>query len=73
MYAIMFEFLIQGTFSHKSNDYLEKSPIFTALRAWFSADKGLMPNPLKMRFYCVINPQQKSNKAMVERLIPYLE
>ncbi len=38
--------------------------IYAALRARFSADKGLIPKPSKSRFYCVTGMQQRSDEAM---------
>ena len=38
--------------------------IYAALRARFSADKGLIPKPSKSRFYCVTGMQQMSDEAM---------
>ena len=38
--------------------------IYAALRARFSADKGLIPKPSKSRFYCVTGMQQRNDEAM---------
>ena len=38
--------------------------IYAALRARFSAGKGLIPKPSKSRFYCVTGMQQRSDEAM---------
>ena len=42
----------------------KKPLIYAALRARFSADKGLIPKPSKSRFYCVTGMQQRSDEAM---------
>ena len=43
---------------------MKKPLIYAALRARFSADKGLIPKPSKSRFYCVTGMQQRSDEAM---------
>ena len=42
----------------------EKALIQAALRARFSHGKGFIPKPSKSLFYCVTNPQQRSDEAM---------
>ena len=42
----------------------EKALIQAALRARFSRGKGFIPKPSKSLFYCVTNPQQRSDEAM---------
>ena len=53
----------------------EKALIYAALRARFLRSKGFIPKPLKPLFYCVTNPQQRSDEAMavfrVERTTGY--
>ena len=39
---------------------VKKPLIYAAFRVHFQADKGLIPKPLKSRFYCVTNPKQRS-------------
>ena len=41
----------------------EKALIQAALRARFSRGKGFIPKPSKSLFYCVTNPQQRSDEA----------
>ena len=49
--------------------------IYAVLRARFSCGKGFIPFPSKSPFYCVTNPQQRSDEAMavfrVERTTGY--
>ena len=42
----------------------EKALTQAALRARFSRGKGFIPKPSKSLFYCVTNPQQRSDEAM---------
>ena len=42
----------------------EKALIYAVLRARFSCGKGFIPFPSKSPFYCVTNPQQRSDEAM---------
>jgi len=42
----------------------EKALIQAALRACFSRGKGFIPKPSKSLFYCVTNPQQRSDEAI---------
>ena len=42
----------------------EKALIQAALRARFLCGKGFIPKPSKSLFYCVTNPQQRSDEAM---------
>ena len=53
----------------------EKALIYAALQARFLHGKGFIPKPLKSPFYCVTNPQQRSDEAMavfrVERTTGY--
>ncbi|MBM6899891.1 hypothetical protein H6B10_09235 [Gemmiger formicilis] len=39
--------------------------IQAALRARFSRGKGFIPKPSKSLFYCVTNPQQRSDEAII--------
>ena len=41
-----------------------KALIQAALRARFSRGKGFIPKPSKSLFYCVTNPQQRSDEAI---------